>query len=118
MEFDTSNEAYLYYSRYDKENGFAVAKRTSQKGRDGNLRHVSFECTRAGKARVRTSNPIKPRPQTKIVCHACFHISLFMDGKWRLNRVFLECNHEQSSEKCRFYRSNRVLDEHVKRKLY
>ncbi|KAG5548582.1 hypothetical protein RHGRI_014066 [Rhododendron griersonianum] len=106
MEFDTSNEAYLYYSRYDKENGFAVAKRTSQKGRD------------AGKARVRTSNPIKPRPQTKIVCHACFHISLFMDGKWRLNRVFLECNHEQSSEKCRFYRSNRVLDEHVKRKLY
>ncbi|KAG5548583.1 hypothetical protein RHGRI_014066 [Rhododendron griersonianum] len=59
MEFDTSNEAYLYYSRYDKENGFAVAKRTSQKGRDGNLRHVSFECTRAGKARYSGGGPDK-----------------------------------------------------------
>ena len=35
MEFDTSDEAYIYYSTYAKEKGFAVSKRNSRKGSDG-----------------------------------------------------------------------------------
>ncbi|KAG5540970.1 hypothetical protein RHGRI_021008 [Rhododendron griersonianum] len=60
MTFDTSEGAYLYYLKYAKEKGFAIAKRSSRKGRDGNVRHVGFECCRAGKGRVRISNPMKP----------------------------------------------------------
>ncbi|XP_058216727.1 uncharacterized protein LOC131327594 [Rhododendron vialii] len=51
MIFDTLNDTYLYYSRYAKENGFAVAKRTNKKGRDRNLRNVTFQCCRGGKAK-------------------------------------------------------------------
>ncbi|KAI8572083.1 hypothetical protein RHMOL_Rhmol01G0171200 [Rhododendron molle] len=54
MIFDTQEEAYLYYSTYAKEKGFVVARRNSRKG------------NRGGKAQVKTTNPVKPRPQTKL----------------------------------------------------
>ncbi|KAI8572084.1 hypothetical protein RHMOL_Rhmol01G0171200 [Rhododendron molle] len=66
MIFDTQEEAYLYYSTYAKEKGFVVARRNSRKGIDGKVRHVCFECNRGGKAQVKTTNPVKPRPQTKL----------------------------------------------------
>ncbi|XP_058217556.1 protein FAR-RED IMPAIRED RESPONSE 1-like [Rhododendron vialii] len=117
MIFDTSEEAYSYYSRFAKEKGFAVAKRTSRKGKDGKLKDVTIACNRAGKARVTTSNPVKPRPQSKINCPAHVTVVLHPNGKWRLNRVALVHNHDQSPEKARYLKSNRVLDEHVKRRL-
>ncbi|XP_058183566.1 protein FAR1-RELATED SEQUENCE 4-like [Rhododendron vialii] len=116
MTFDTSEEAYSYYSRYAKEKGFAVAKTTSRKGKDGKLKDVTIACSRAGKARV-TSNPVKPRPQSKIDCQAHVTVVLHPNGKWRLNRVALVHNHDQSPGKARYLRSNRVLDEQVKRRL-
>jgi len=117
MAFDTPEEAFLYYSSYAKGKGFAVAKRTSRKGKDGKLTDIGFACSRAGNPRVRTSNPLKPRPQTKIGCQAHVTVLIHPDGKWRLNRVVLEHNHEHSPGKARFFKSNRKLDEHVKRKL-
>ncbi|KAI8555201.1 hypothetical protein RHMOL_Rhmol05G0156300 [Rhododendron molle] len=39
------------------------------------------------------------------------------NGKWRLNRIALVHNHDQSPGKVRYLRSNRVLDEQVKRRL-
>ncbi|KAG5529625.1 hypothetical protein RHGRI_030119 [Rhododendron griersonianum] len=48
MAFDTPEDAYRYYLRYAQEKGFAIAKRSSRKGSDGN---IGFECCRAGKAR-------------------------------------------------------------------
>ncbi|XP_058188429.1 protein FAR1-RELATED SEQUENCE 4-like [Rhododendron vialii] len=117
MIFDTSEEAYSYYSRFAKEKGFAVAKRTSRKGKDGKLKDVTIACNRAGKARVTTSNPVKPRPQSKINCPTHVTVVLHPNGKWRLNRVALVHNHDQSPEKARYLKSNRVLDEHVKRRL-
>ncbi|KAI8573009.1 hypothetical protein RHMOL_Rhmol01G0245700 [Rhododendron molle] len=117
MIFDTPHEAYLYYSRYAKQNGFAVAKRSSKKGKDGNLRHVTYQCSRGGKARVRTTNPVRPRPQTKIQCPARLNFVIHPNGKWRLNTLTLEHNHDHTPGKAKFYKSNRVIEEHVKRKL-
>ncbi|XP_058179999.1 protein FAR1-RELATED SEQUENCE 6-like [Rhododendron vialii] len=99
MIFDTPNDAYLYYSRYAKENGCAVAKRTNKKERDENLRNVTFQCCHGRKAKVNTTNPVKPRPQTKIECPARLNFAICPDGKWRLNRVALEHNHEYSPGK-------------------
>ncbi|XP_057463795.1 protein FAR-RED IMPAIRED RESPONSE 1-like [Actinidia eriantha] len=117
MKFDTSDEAYLYYSTYAKQNGFAVSKRNSKKGRDGKLMNVTFQFNRGGKAKVTTTNLVKPRPQTKIECPARLNLSICRDEKWRLNKVILEHNHVNSPGKSRFYKSYRVLDEQVKRKL-
>ncbi|XP_058181113.1 protein FAR-RED IMPAIRED RESPONSE 1-like [Rhododendron vialii] len=117
MIFDTQDEAYRYYSRYAQQMGFAVARRNSKKGKDGNVRHVCFECNRGGKARVKTSNPVQPRPQTKCDCRARLNLSTNSNGKWKISRVALEHNHENSPGKARFHKNYRVLDEHVKRKL-
>lgn len=81
MTFDTSEDAHLYYFKYAKEKGFAVATRTSRKGKDGKLKHVILSCNRAGKATVKTSNPVKPRPQSKIDCPAHIIVALYPDGK-------------------------------------
>ncbi|XP_057488847.1 protein FAR-RED IMPAIRED RESPONSE 1-like isoform X2 [Actinidia eriantha] len=116
MTFDTSEDAYLFYCRYAKKKGFSVCRRTSRKGSDGKLKDITLSCSRAGKARVKTSNPVKPRPQSRMNCPA--HIRVVnRDGKFNLNRVVLNHNHEQSPGKARYFKSNRVLDEHAKRKL-
>ncbi|XP_057500884.1 protein FAR-RED IMPAIRED RESPONSE 1-like [Actinidia eriantha] len=39
MEFDTHDETYLYYTRFAKEKGIAVAKRSSKNGKDVMLKH-------------------------------------------------------------------------------
>ncbi|XP_058222976.1 protein FAR1-RELATED SEQUENCE 4-like [Rhododendron vialii] len=117
MAFDTSEDTYRYYLRYAREKRFAIAKGSSRKGSDGNLRHIGFECCHAGNVRVRTSNPVKPRSQTKIDFPAYVTVGIHPDGKWRLNTVVLKHNHEQSPGKARYFKCNRVLDEHVKRKL-
>ncbi|XP_058185717.1 protein FAR-RED IMPAIRED RESPONSE 1-like [Rhododendron vialii] len=67
MTFDISEEAYSYYSRYGKEKGFDVAKRTLRKGKDGKLKDVTIACSHA--------------------------------GKWRLNQVDFDHNHDQSPGK-------------------
>ncbi|XP_058189372.1 protein FAR-RED IMPAIRED RESPONSE 1-like [Rhododendron vialii] len=108
MTFDTSEEAYSYYSRYAEGKGFAVAKRTSRKGKDGKLKDLTIACSRAGKTRVTTSNPAKPRPQSKINCQAHVTVVLHPNGKWRLNRIALVHNHDQSLGKARYLRSNRI----------
>lgn len=117
MEFDISDDAYIYYSTYAKEKEFVMSKRNSRKGSDGKLMNVIFQCNRGGKAKVTTTNPVNPRPQTKIYCLARLNLSICRDEKWRLNKVALEHNHVNSLGKSRFYKSYRVLDEHVKRKL-
>ncbi|GFY84444.1 hypothetical protein Acr_03g0012180 [Actinidia rufa] len=54
--------------------------------------------------------------QSRMNCPA--HIRVVnRDGKFNLNRVVLDHNHEQSPGKARYFKSNRVLDEHVKRRL-
>ncbi|KAG5528325.1 hypothetical protein RHGRI_029108 [Rhododendron griersonianum] len=83
MTFDTSEEAYSYYSRYAKEKGFAMAKRTSRKGKDGKLKDVTIACSRARKAR---------------------------NGKWRLNRVALVHNHDQSPGKASYDKSSMSIE--------
>ncbi|GFZ09832.1 hypothetical protein Acr_21g0004310 [Actinidia rufa] len=117
MEFDTHDEAYLYYTRFAKEKGFAVAKRSSKKGNDGMLKHVILQCSRGGKPRPRGSNPAKARPQCKVECPAHLNVIRTKEGKWRVSKVLLEHNHEQSPSKSRFFKSNRALDENVRRKL-
>ncbi|GFZ21965.1 hypothetical protein Acr_29g0011270 [Actinidia rufa] len=114
MEFDTSDEAYIYYSTYAKEKGFAVSKKNSRKGSDGKLMNVTFQCNRGGKAKVTTINPVKPRPQTKIECPARLNLSICRDGRWRLNKVALEHNHVNSPGKlsCRLFEFKGMVCQH------
>ena len=53
MMFNSIVEIVIYYRRYAKEKGFAVAKRTSKNGDDGVLRYVTIACSYTGKPRIK-----------------------------------------------------------------
>ncbi|XP_028121470.1 protein FAR1-RELATED SEQUENCE 6-like [Camellia sinensis] len=76
MTFKSIDEIYEYYSRYGKRNGFAVSKKYCKRRDDGEKRYVTIACTRAGKAKIRTSNIVKLRPQTKTGCKAGLNANL------------------------------------------
>ncbi|KAK9995446.1 hypothetical protein SO802_020132 [Lithocarpus litseifolius] len=80
MMFNSVDDAMLYYIRYGKGKGFAVAKRTSKRGIDGETKYVTIGCSHAGKLRIRSnrarvpwtrsSHPLQLQPQSKTDCKA------------------------------------------------
>ncbi|KAL7227071.1 hypothetical protein ACSBR1_022023 [Camellia fascicularis] len=58
MMFKSSDEIYEYYATYGKKNGFAVSKKNCKKGGDREKKYITLACTRAGKAIIKTSNPV------------------------------------------------------------
>ncbi|KAL7228470.1 hypothetical protein ACSBR2_007229 [Camellia fascicularis] len=115
--FKSSDEIYEYYATYGKKNGFAVSKKNCKKGGDGEKKYITLACTRAGKAIIKTSNPVKLRPQTRTGCKACINAILQPDGMWLLRSLVLEHNHKMSPTESRFFKQNRILEPHVKRRL-
>ncbi|KAL7220338.1 hypothetical protein ACSBR2_013257 [Camellia fascicularis] len=117
MTFKSIEEIYEYYSRYGKKNGFAVSKKYCKRGDDGEKKYVTIACTHAGKAKIKTSNIVKLRPQIKTGCKAGLNANLQDDGMWIVRSLRLEHNHEMSPSKSRFFKQNRILEPHVKRRL-
>ena len=102
-------------------------KRTSKMGDDGEVRYVTIACSYAGKPRIRlnhlgikrtrSTNPVKLKPQTKTDCKAQLGLVLCPNGKWILRSMVLGHNHGLSPSKTRFYKCNRIIEPHVKKKL-
>ncbi|XP_058203110.1 protein FAR-RED IMPAIRED RESPONSE 1-like [Rhododendron vialii] len=112
------DEMYGYYSKYARQSGFVVFRRNLKRGANGEFKCVTLACTRSGKPRIRTSNPVKLRPQTKMECKAAVNAVLCSNGSWMLSSFVLDHNHEMSPSKSRFFKSNnRVLNQYVKRRL-
>uniref|UniRef100_A0A5B7A3Y2 Protein FAR1-RELATED SEQUENCE n=1 Tax=Davidia involucrata TaxID=16924 RepID=A0A5B7A3Y2_DAVIN len=115
--FNSYDEVYDYYIRYAKKMGFAVSKRTSSRGRDGELKYITFTCSRAGKSRGKPKNRFRPHPITKTECPARIRAILIDDGTWQVNSLEKEHNHELSPGKTQFFRCNRLMKPYVRRKL-
>ncbi|KAF3958562.1 hypothetical protein CMV_016552 [Castanea mollissima] len=116
MMFNSIDDIMKYYTRYGKEKGFAVAKRSSKKGDDGEVRYVTIACNRAGKPRNRSSNPLKLQSESKTDCKAQLRAVLCPDGKWILNAMVLDHNHGLSPSRTRYYKCNRLLEPHAKKR--
>ncbi|KAH9746193.1 protein FAR1-RELATED SEQUENCE [Citrus sinensis] len=118
MSFDSEIEMYNYYREYGKRKGFPVMRRSSSKGIDGMIRHVSYVCGRSGATRSKSSNPLRPQPNAKIGCNAKLGGGLEEDGKWRIRVLNIEHNHTLlTPTKSKFFRCNRSLSSYAKKKL-
>ncbi|GMQ05534.1 hypothetical protein CsSME_00050524 [Camellia sinensis var. sinensis] len=84
ITFKSIVEIYEYFSRYGKRNGFAVSKKYCKRGDDGEKKYVTIACTRARKAKMKTSNIVKLHPQSKTGCKAGLNANLQGDGMWIL----------------------------------
>ncbi|XP_058225689.1 protein FAR1-RELATED SEQUENCE 5-like [Rhododendron vialii] len=117
MSFDTEAETRTYYASYARKKGFVVITRSSGKRDDGQRGHVTFCCHRGGKARTKALNLVKAHPTAKAECKAARNVPLHNNGKWILNTIVLEHNHEICPEKARYLKANRVIANHTKRTL-
>ena len=116
MEFDSLDELMAFYASYTKEKCFAVDKRTSKKV-GGILTYVIIECTRAGKTKITSNNPLKMCPNSKNNCQAKLKAFFARNEKWCVKSIEFAYNHEMSPEKSRYFKCNRFLESHVKRRL-
>ncbi|KAL7169582.1 hypothetical protein ACSBR2_034590 [Camellia fascicularis] len=93
MVFDSIDEIMKFYTRYAKQKGFAVCKRTSSKGNDGEMRYATITCNRGGKQKIRSNNFVKLQPQLKTNCKArvLWHIMKKVPGKLRKGIL---CKHQ------------------------
>uniref|UniRef100_A0A5B7BNE6 FAR1 domain-containing protein n=1 Tax=Davidia involucrata TaxID=16924 RepID=A0A5B7BNE6_DAVIN len=57
------------------------------------------------------------RPSIKTDCKAKINVIAKEDGRFIINRVYLDHNHALSLERARHFRCNKVTDSHVKKKL-
>ena len=72
MLFGSIDDIMKYYTRYGKKKGFAVAKRTSRRGNDGDMESLTAACNHVGKQKIKASNSLKAQPHPKIGCKAHF----------------------------------------------
>ncbi|KAJ6829555.1 protein FAR1-RELATED SEQUENCE 9-like [Iris pallida] len=116
MKFDKVDEMYELYRKYAQQKGFSIKKRSSKKD-NGVLRYVCFACCREGKHKTESDTPLQPEPTSKIGCKAKLTARLDLDEKWRISVLVPDHNHETSPSKSRFWRCNKKISNHVKKKL-
>ncbi|KAK1381589.1 hypothetical protein POM88_028333 [Heracleum sosnowskyi] len=117
MSFDTYKELVEYYESYAKQEGFAVFKRSTSTTDDGEKRYGTLTCSREGQRASRSKNEFRMKPTSGTNCKARLNVIIGSDGKCLISSFFLKHNHSLSPNKSRFFRSNRVIISHIKRKL-
>ena len=81
MVFDTTQDLFEFYKMYAKIMGFEIIKRTSSKGDDGELKYVTFSCSRSGKAKSLSNHPFRLQPTSKTNCKAKVRATTCLDRK-------------------------------------
>lgn len=110
MAFNDKNELTKFYSNYAREEGFAMKIRSSNMGKDGQLKYITFACSRSGKNHSVSKNCLHPQQSTRTDCKAKVNASVCPDGKFRLTSIVLEHNHELSPGKARYHKSNKKMN--------
>ncbi|CAH2067561.1 unnamed protein product [Thlaspi arvense] len=107
MEFETHEDAYLFYKDYAKSVGFGTAKLSSRRSRASKeFIDAKFSCIRYG-SKQQSDDAINPRASPKIGCKASMHVKRRPDGKWYVYSFVKEHNHELLPEQAHFFRSHR-----------
>lgn len=110
LEFDTHEEAYLYYKEYAKSVGFGTAKLSSRRSRASKeFIDAKFSCIRYGN-KQQSDDAINPRPSPKIGCKASMHVKRNQNGKWYVCSFVKDHNHELLPEQAHFFRSHRNVE--------
>ncbi|KAG2708236.1 hypothetical protein I3760_05G182800 [Carya illinoinensis] len=113
MEFATDHELMAYYKRYVKQQGFGVITQRTKREADGRVRYLTIGCARGGKYQPSHSNISRSHPTIKTDCKARINAHS-VKGTWELTSVELAHNHDTvSSQKSRFFRSHKNLDEYT-----
>ena len=88
MMFNSEEDVRAYFTRYAKQKGFGVLRRTSKPRDDGkSVRYSTLSCVCQGKAKSRAANPLKPQSKQNLECKAKINASRCSDGRFMLSNV-------------------------------
>jgi hypothetical protein len=116
MIFSSKDELTDYYKSYARSTGFGVSKLNSKNGDDGK-KYFTLACSRGTNYVSKSKNLLKPNPITKTQCKARLNARISLDGTVAISRIVIEHNHDLSPTKARYFRSNKNLEPHIKRRL-
>jgi hypothetical protein len=114
--FSSKEELEEYYKSYARSIGFGVTKLSSKNGDDGK-KYFTLACSRGTKYVSKSKKLLKSNPITKIQCKARLNACISLDGTVTISKIALEHNHGLSPNKTRYFRSNKILDPRLKRRL-
>ncbi|XP_012065290.2 protein FAR-RED IMPAIRED RESPONSE 1 [Jatropha curcas] len=117
MLFKEMEEVFDYYQEYAMAKGFCVNKLSGRKDVNGDYQFITFGCHRGRKAGTNINIKERQRPSRRIGCKARLCASNQRDGRWKINKVILEHNHEMAPSKSKFLLQQRALLPHEKRRL-
>ncbi|XP_031276615.1 protein FAR-RED IMPAIRED RESPONSE 1-like [Pistacia vera] len=118
MIFDLLDNLVQHYKSFGNKMGFEVIIRSSKKGYDGEVTNATLACSCIGKSCSNPVNAFKMHLVTKTDCKAQIGATVCSDGKWKICSVVFDHNHELNSPtKSRYFKSNRIIQPYVKRKL-
>ncbi|XP_038678689.1 protein FAR1-RELATED SEQUENCE 5-like [Tripterygium wilfordii] len=117
MLFPSADEMFEFYKNYGQHKGFSVKRRTTNKGKDGVVRYITFTCGRSDKLISRSKNVLSHRPHSKNECKARLRARLSAGEKWEITMFQDDHNHVLIPNKSRFFYGNRYSSSHVKRQL-
>lgn len=115
MVFDSTSEIYEYYRKYAAQIGFGVSKRSTKKIA-GVVKYFTIVCHSNGESKKMSKISLKSHSVIKVGCKAKLCAKLLEDGKWGVTTLELNHNHVLSPSKSLFYRCNRHMTTHVKRR--
>ena len=96
MEFNSTDEAWLFWVNYGGQKGFDVRKRYSNKRNDGKVRSCRFVCANEGhRSKDKRDRLIKcPRAETRTDCEVRMGLVLDREkGNYKVTELILEHNH-------------------------
>jgi len=97
MEFNTIDEAWMFWIRYGGQKGFEVRKRyTNKRKYDGKVSSCRYVCANEGHRKEdKRDYLIKcPRAETRTDCQVCMGLVLDQEkGKYKVVDLVLEHNH-------------------------
>ncbi|KAK1276054.1 Protein FAR1-RELATED SEQUENCE 5 [Acorus gramineus] len=125
MEFDSIEEAFSRYKAFAFQCSFGVMRSGRRFTLDGDLKAIIFACSKEGKLRKKKDetttitgvSQARYKPTCKTNCKARMQIRTFSDGKWVLDLLVLEHNHEVDPKLSRFHICHRALTAHVMKQL-
>ncbi|XP_010245235.1 PREDICTED: protein FAR1-RELATED SEQUENCE 5-like isoform X2 [Nelumbo nucifera] len=101
MEFESQEEAYVFYNRYAIEMGFSARKSSTRKSqRTGEIIGRCFCCSLQGyrnASSVRVVERKRLRPESRTGCKAMMSIRRKKGGRWVVSQVVKEHNHALTS---------------------
>ncbi|KAL5711408.1 hypothetical protein ACHQM5_021868 [Ranunculus cassubicifolius] len=114
MEFESLESTYSFYNDYAKFVGFGIRKRYVRRSRINNeIIGRTYVCCKEGQKHT-IGNVENPRPNTRVDCKAMMRVKRDKNGKWIVDKIVKEHNHNLEPQSSRFFRSHRRIKTPIK----